>query len=371
MTHNFIEKIDIIELNEKRDAIDLDGTYQNVIVKITTTSGHIGIGETDSRPNVIRSIIQGTGYNSASLSIENVLLGRDILDDNLYNDLEQALWWYGRNGVVRHALSAVDIAIWDCRGHILEKSVSKILGGNIQNQRLPAYKTLYPMPLDKDEFAATIHNAISSPLSGIKLCAEPWWLEYPDIAKFNLSLARKIVGKDFPLMLDCALAWTGKNNGIQFLETLRDNNYHWIEAPISLDYIKEHQLYQTYGTPVGVGDLGLTSPLEFTLYEPYSDFFQPDITLAGGFSGMMDIEKIGKPIVPHAHNTNITIGANLQFLARHPHTSWIEFSTSSSVLRHDTTNEDIIIEEDGYITVPTDAGLSLTLNTTTIEKYKQ
>ena len=73
--------------------------------------------------------------------------------------------------------------------------------------------------------------------------------------------------------------------------------------------------------PIGVGDLGHTTCKEF---EPFLaadafDIAQPDLTVFGGFTEALRLVHMltgsGRRIVPHAYNTDLTIAANLHFLA--------------------------------------------------------
>ena len=85
-----------------------------------------------------------------------------------------------------------------------------------------------------------------------------------------------------------------------------------------------HELRAATRIPIGVGDLALTTCKEF---EPFLaadafDIAQPDLTNFGGFTEALRLAQMldgtGRRIVPHAYNTDITIAANLHFLATQP-----------------------------------------------------
>ena len=61
--------------------------------------------------------------------------------------------YYGRRGVVIHAISAIDIALWDIRGKAAGKPVVEMLGER-QRDRVKAYGTIYPLGDTPDEVRA-------------------------------------------------------------------------------------------------------------------------------------------------------------------------------------------------------------------------
>ena len=127
--------------------------------------------------------------------------------------------------------------------------------------------------------------------------------------------------------------------------------------------------------PVGVGDLGLTTCKELApfLAADAFDIAQPDLTMFGGFTEALRLARMlegtGRRIVPHAYNTDITIAANLHFLATQQETGLIEYSTSPSRLRRDLVRGLPPIGKDGTITVPTGPGLGVTLNADAVREF--
>ena len=42
-------------------------------------------------------------------------------------------FWLGRGGSITHAISGIDIALWDIRGKVTRQSVGTLLGGRYRN----------------------------------------------------------------------------------------------------------------------------------------------------------------------------------------------------------------------------------------------
>jgi L-alanine-DL-glutamate epimerase-like enolase superfamily enzyme len=74
--------------------------------------------------------------------------------------------------------------------------------------------------------------------------------------------------------------------------------------------------------------------------------------------------------VTHGYKSNITIAANLAFLAQHWADEPLEFSTSQSPLRWELTNERFPIDKDGMVAVPTAPGLGVSLDRQTVDRYR-
>jgi L-alanine-DL-glutamate epimerase-like enolase superfamily enzyme len=104
------------------------------------------------------------------------------------------------------------------------------------------------------------------------------------------------------------------------------------------------------------------------------DIAQPDVTMVGGLTELKRLEayvdKLGKRIVTHGYKSNITIAANLAFLAQHAADEPAEYSTSESPLRWELTQENFEIGEDGRIAVPDAPGLGVSLDQETIARYR-
>jgi L-alanine-DL-glutamate epimerase-like enolase superfamily enzyme len=156
----------------------------------------------------------------------------------------------------------------------------------------------------------------------------------------------------------------------------REHGFFWVEAPLPLDDLEGHARFQGFGVPIGGGDLGLTTRFEYeTMFALGKiDIAQPDVTMVGGLTELMRLSVmargLGKRVVTHGYKSNITIAANLAFLAQHWADEPLEFSTSQSPLRWELTNERFPIDKDGMVAVPTAPGLGVSLDRQTVDRYR-
>jgi len=231
-----------------------------------------------------------------------------------------------------------------------------------------AYGTIYPMAREPQEVARQIREAAAMNLRAFKLCADPWWMDDIAMTAKRLQAARQAAGDDAILIVDAALAYKTVEEGLKLIPALKDANVWFLEAPLPLDDVDGHAQMAGHGLPIGVGDLGLTHVDEFIEFmdRGRADICQPDITMVGGFTGIRRIAQAAagrdKRVITHGYKTSIEIAANLHFLANHADEEVLEWSTSRSPLRWNTTCEKLPVESDGKVRVPDRPGLGVTLD---------
>ncbi len=355
--------------------LTFDGSYDNCIVRVHTDAGLNGIAEVDSVPSVIRAIIEARRSHTHAMGLQCVLLGRDPTDvEALWAEMYDATSYYGRRGAVIHAISAVDIALWDLRGKALGQPLHALLGSK-RRDRVLAYGTVYPLGATPDEMRRSIDRGLRLGLRAIKIVADPFWRDDLDLTERLIRTAREHVGPDIRLMCDAATAWSQAEEGLPLMPIFRDNGFAWLEAPLPLDDMAGHARFQDWGVPIGGGDLGLTTCAEYErMFEVGRiDIAQPDVTMVGGVTELMRLARLadtrGKRVVTHGYKSNITIAANLAFLAQHRDDEPCEYSTSESPLRWELTRERFPIGPDGRIEAPDRPGLGVTIDEEVVRNY--
>ena len=371
-----IERVEVLCLRDPQAAYyRFEGSYRNVVVLVHGDNGLVGIGESDAPPEIVKALIEMPPYNQRSEGLADIVTGRAVGDPRrLWDEMYARTQWHGRRGATMHAISALDIAIWDLFAQSMGVPVCEALGGR-RHDRLAAYATIYPLENTPARIDAQVVPLLERGFRHLKICVEPWWSE-PDRVRRNLTHLRDLVGPERGLMLDVAQEFKRLDQLAPFLGLLAELDFTWIEAPFPLDNVEDHaRLRAATRIPVGVGDLGLTTCKEF---EPFLavdafDIAQPDLTNFGGFTEALRLAQMlvgtGRRIVPHAYNTDITIAANLHFLATRQDAEPIEYSTSPSRLRQDLARGLEPIDPDGMIPVPTGPGLGVMLNPDAVAEF--
>ena len=116
----------------------------DLVVRITTDEGLVGIGETDTNPWVARAMVEAPGTHIMGLGLKEMLIGADPRDvEGLWERMYTGSAMTGRRGLGICAIGALDMALWDLRGKIEGKPTWSLLGGAAQKAVTP-YASLLP-----------------------------------------------------------------------------------------------------------------------------------------------------------------------------------------------------------------------------------
>jgi len=372
-----ITDIQAIHLRVEDPNIGLfDGSYDDCVIRVETDEGITGIGEVETLADAVQGIVYARPAHSKAWGLRELLLGKDPSNPrDLWDLMYDSTCYVGRRGLMMHAIGGVDIALWDIAGQVRGVPVHQLLGG-ARRDRIEAYGTIYPMATTEDGVKRQVEDALGRlRLRNVKFAADPWWMDDLDLTHRLLRAARQVLGSG-RLIVDAALSYKTADEGLKLVPILKDVGVLFLEAPLPLDDVFGHARMAEAGIPLGVGDLGLTHVDEFieAMDRGGASICQPDITSVGGFTGILKIAEAarqrGKRVITHGYKTNIEIAANLHFLANHRDAELLEYSTSRSPLRWETTVESILVDNDGMVAVPQTPGLGVHLNRAAIERYR-
>src|SRR5258705_4223935 len=130
-----------------------DGTQDILLVHVVTDEGLDGWGEVVSSAPVARAVIEAPRSATRRHGLAAILRGSDPLDPIArWREMYDGTRWYGRGGVVVHAMSGVDQALWDITAKAAGKSLSELWGR--RHDRVPVYASvLFP---DTPELTRTL-----------------------------------------------------------------------------------------------------------------------------------------------------------------------------------------------------------------------
>jgi L-rhamnonate dehydratase len=198
---------------------------------------------------------------------------------------------------VIHAISAVDLALWDIIGNALGMPVYKLLGGETKS-RILAYCT-----------GNDIHQHIEFGYKRLKLAVPYGPADGREGMKKNMELVKKTresLGPDGDIMLDCWMALT-EEYAMEFAAMVEPYRVYWMEECLPPDdydgFRRIHERIQS--TQMATGEHEYTR-YGFRLLLEYhaADIWQPDITWCGGLSELRHIGALAAaynlPVIPHA-----------------------------------------------------------------------
>ena len=247
-----IERVEVLRLQDPQAAYyRFEGSYQNIVVLVHGDNGLVGIGESDAPPEIVKVLIEMPPYNQRSEGLANIVTGQAVDDPHrLWDEMYARTQWHGRRGAAMHAISALDIAIWDLFAQSMGIPVCEALG-DARHDRLPAYATIYPLEDTPTRIDAQVAPLLERGFRHLKICVEPWWSE-PHRVLRNLTHLRDLVGPERGLMLDVAQEFSRLDQLAPFLDLLEELDFAWIEAPFPLDNVADHaRLRAATRIPIG------------------------------------------------------------------------------------------------------------------------
>lgn len=285
------------------------GRWKRVACVVTAEDGTWGMGLTVYAGPVARIINDHLGP---------ALVGQNCMaTEKLYDLMNRMTVPYGRTGLASYAISAVDTALWDLKGKILECPVYELLGGP-QKERIFCYASntilTYGMEASLDWFLELGFKAVKvflthgphDGLEGLRKNEE------------RVARAREIVGDDVELAVDC---WMSLNleYAVGLVEALRPYDCRWIEDALLPEdqegYVKLRRRlpWQTLAT----GEHWYTPhPFAKAASQGLLDILQPDVLWAGGITAGLRIchlaEAFGLSVITHA-GMNYPYGQHLAY----------------------------------------------------------
>lgn len=349
-----------------------DGTQDVAIVKIHTDEGIVGIGEGHTSPYVIESIINAPASHVASRGLKELLIGQNPLDIGvLWRRMFASSSVYGRRGAVIHAISAIDLALWDILGKATGLSVSQLLGGT-EIQEVDAYASILmpPSPHEAQRQAEALAE------QGFRAIKFGWGHLGAGVAKdlAYVKAIREAVGCDIAIMIDIGTG-VSLDYATRLARALEDHDIYFLEEPLPPDDLAAYaRLTSATQVPIATGEKETTlSGFEQLITRGRVDIIQPDLARAGGLTELRRIAVLaqlhGVRLVPHCWSTDILVAATVQFVATLPDHPYVEFCVNDSPLRREVAREPITASN-GRIRIPTGPGLGVALNEETVARYR-
>ena len=339
----------------------------NTIVEVVTDEGLIGVGSSMTSKALV----------AAAFALLRPHLVGERADEpaRVSEKLRQSMFWQGRGGAVEHAISGIDVALWDLMGHICGQPVSRLLGGNYRTRIKPYGSVLFDEPPLLRE---TLRQTVERGFTAIKLGWRPFGRRDRRTDELLIQTARDAVGPDVELMVDAggseqfwphAYKWA-----LETAKMLAGYDVVWFEEPLPPDDLEGYiELRRHSPVPIAAGEV-LTRRQSFRpfLERRAVDIIQPDCTKCGGLTEAWRIAWMAYEHdiqwVPHGWNTAIGLAADLHLSAAMPVARYVEFLTPSPYLDELVTTP-FRPDAEGFLTVPDKPGLGIELNREALERF--
>jgi len=314
-----------LDLHFSENFAETQGSWHPVIIKLTTDDGLVGIGEA--------GLAYGIGHRGAVGMLQDFInafvIGANPLDrEVIWNKMQRFSFWGGACGpVINATMSAIDIALWDLTGKILNQPIWQLLGGRVQ-ENLRCYASQIQFSWSKDgtwhnlkdpeEYANAAATAMAEGYDAVKvdpiMITEDGLVENPNNMKGALDKAmvnravsrivaiREAIGPDADIILELH-SLTSLTGGQKLAEACAPYDMFMVEEAVNYNATGPAKtLKQRMPHMPMAGGERIFTRWQFRSYleDASLDMLQPDFCLVGGITE-------GKKICDMAHAYEVTV----------------------------------------------------------------
>ena len=315
-------------------------------VKVYTDEGIIGLGEGSGWPRVVETAIN---------DLKPIVIGEDPMNiERIWQKMLVSTMGAGMTGTPGSgSMNAIDMALWDIKGKVLNTPVWNLLGGKVRDRvRAYGHATTPERALELKERGLT---AVKT--GGVHRTVE------------KVDGIRKAVGDEMDIMVDAhGPPWFTTKDAIIIGKALEPYKLLFYEDPVPPDNIEALQRVQdNVDIPIAAGERhshiwGVRQLIEREIV----DVVQPDTGRIGGISQMMKIAAMAEAhyitVAPHSGSLGpVAEYAAIHVLAAIPNALILERVHDDVPVRYEVTLPHIETI-DGHIEVPDRPGLGVDID---------
>jgi D-galactarolactone cycloisomerase len=341
----------------------------HTLIAVLTDEGVTGWGSVFTNDQLVRGALS---------VLEPLYMGENPLEpERVSEKLHAHTFWMGRGGSLTHAISGIDIALWDILGKFTGQPAGRLLGGRYRQRVLPYASILMTEPGALTDHLLAVR---SQGFRAFKIGWGPFGKQTVVQDEAIVKAAREAIGLDALLMVDAGASdafWPQDYKwALRTADMLASHDVHWFEEPLPPDNLHDYVLLRERAPVKIAGGEVLTRRQSFALWcqQRAFDIVQPDATKVGGISETRRIawmaEDNGVQFIPHGWNTALGLAADLQLASAIRNTNLVEYLTGSPFI-DDLPVDPWTLDSDGMLAVPDTPGLGIALNMDAVEKHTQ
>lgn len=370
-----IEAVDLfyLSLPEVRDIGD--GSQDALLVRVRA-GGHEGWGECEAAPLPTIAAFVAPMSHAACKPVLASVLGQSVASpDDIRRvgatvrasslDLLQAA----------HALSGVDIALWDLLGRARGEPIWRLLGAATSHAKIP-----YASVLFGDDAQATFRKARDLARAGyaaVKLGWGPYGRGDANVDAEHVRAAREALGPDATLLVDAGTVWVDDvERAAARLPALEDAGVTWLEEPFESGALAAYARLAARSRRVKLagGEGSHDAHMARNLIDHGGvAFIQIDTGRAGGITPAADVAAYaaarGVTFVNHTFTSPLALSASLQPFAGLADHRLCEYPGEPSPLAAALTRTAILRDAAGEVRAPDAPGLGLEVDPSTVRRY--
>src|SRR5204863_1476992 len=163
----------------------------HTLLAVQTDTGLTGLGSVFTSDHLVRGALK---------LLEPLLMGEHALEpERVTEKLHQHTFWQGRGGSITHAISGIDIALWDLLGQATGQPVGRLLGGRYRERVQPYASLLMDEP---EKLREHLLRVKAQGFRAFKIGWGPFGRRNAATDEAMVRAAREAVGSENKLMVD-------------------------------------------------------------------------------------------------------------------------------------------------------------------------
>jgi len=354
----------------------IDGNFPWTLVRVYTDTGVVGTGEA----------YWGAGVPELIERMTPFILGENPLDiDRLYEHLIQKMSGEGSiEGVTVTAISGIEVALHDLAGKLLDIPAYQLLGGKYRDEvRVycdchteegaepeacadEAERVVNDLGYDALKFDLDVASGLEKDRANRHL--RPGEIRHKkEIVEAVTERVRDVADVAF----DCH--WTYASNSAERLaDALEEHDVWWLEDPVPPENLEvQEEVTKNTVTPITAGENRYRLSEHRRLIQNQAvDIVAPDMPKVGGMRETRKIADLANqyyiPVALHNVSSPVATMASAQVAAAVPNSLAVEYHSYELGWWDELVEEDVI--ESGYITIPEEPGLGVTLDMDVVQE---
>jgi L-alanine-DL-glutamate epimerase-like enolase superfamily enzyme len=342
-----------------------------VVVVIETESGILGHGFTAiTNSPVVVSVVRDV--------IAANITGQDALArEAIYDRLQRLLVLRGLiAGHAMHAISAVDIALWDIAGKLHGAPIWRLLGG--ARPVIPAYTTFGMANLDRTQLVAAAKQHLATGQHRLKMVVAAGSLEraqkgesMEEILREDIErirLVREAVGPDASLYID-ANHGMNEYEARRFIDRIAKYDLAFFEEPLRGNDIRRlADLRKHSPIPLSAGqNEGNLARWRDMAVNDAVDVLQLNVCMCGGYTGALKIAGLAAAFAMPIDNGGGYALFNMHLHGGVANGGMVEWHMGSFATEREFYREQFDLKQ-GRLTLPERPGLGFELKPETLRK---
>jgi galactonate dehydratase len=385
---NALRRISMMSIPSDLQITDIKCGYirggHSLFVKVYTNQDVWGNGEAvDATP--------GT-YHLVKMMGERIKGQNPLNINRIFEDVRRRGFFEGAQaGMYVSVLTAVETALWDLAGKVLNLPVYQLMGGKFRDKvrvymDTALYQNRLPTP---EDFAKSARQAVDMGMTAVKFDLDQandpnkydrynWTASPGELQRMydQVAAAREEVGP----MIDLCCDMHGRydmTTGKRVAKMLEPLNLMWLEEPIPAENAEAYKyITQSTSTPICAGEnhylaFGFRPLLEMGAV----DIIMPDLQKAGGLGEAQRIANLANlyyvPFAPHMVASYLGAMASAHVCASVPNfmiLEWQIYFHTNPMYKEIVSYEGEMVV-DGYIPLSEKPGIGVEINEEGMRKY--